>query len=484
MGKSEDIELQQPPRQTADAACDATSDCLDLKEAPFSKNTLDVSCVNAADLDIQERSLESQNRESAVALPPADGGVQAWSFLAFAFILEGITWGLIFSYGIFQDYYTHNPPFNTSSETAIAAVGTVSLALQYMGLIFMVTILERWPHIRKGVMWASLALCCGSLVVASFATKVAHLIITQGILFGLGGAALYAAVLILFSEWFVRRRSLAGSIMFGGSGLGGAIFPILLNILLQKMGWRWTLRIWALGTAIPGGIAVWCVKGRIPIVKNQPSQVKPVSLSFLRAPLFIAISATLFIQAIAYFPVSLYMPTYTTALGFSIVDGTLSLTVFNLASTTGQLIFGHICDRAPYIRVMVFSAAGSALSAYLLWGFGHSLSLVFLFVIIFGGLGGGFFAIGPAASTDVAGTEHSNSVIFGAFLLVKGFAVILGPILATRLHDPHALIIPGSARNFGGYGFTTVTLFVGGMMVAATAGSIVSMGVRRWVPKT
>ncbi|KDQ20063.1 hypothetical protein BOTBODRAFT_385802 [Botryobasidium botryosum FD-172 SS1] len=476
MENSRDIELQ-PPLPT-DASGDATSGDIGLTHIILSSVDLHPSCTKPA--EIHESAAERQNRGNAVALPPVDGGVQAWTFLGLAFVLESLTWGLIFSYGIFQDYYTHHPPFNKSSETAIAAVGTVSLALQYMGLVFIITILERWPYIRKGVMWAALALCCGSLIIASFATKVAHLIITQGILFGLGGAALYAAVLTLFSEWFVRRRSLAGSIMFGGSGLGGAIFPILLNALLERMSWRWTLRIWAFGIAVPGCIAVWFAKGRMPIVRNQPSQAKPISLSFFRAPLFITISTTLFIQAIGYFPVSLYMPSYATALGLPIIDGTLSLTVFNLASTTGQLIFGHLCDRTPYIRVMVISAVGSALSAYLIWGFAHSLSLVFLFVVIFGGLGGGFYAIGPAASTDIAGTEHSNSVIYGALCIIKGVAVVLGPIIATRLHNPHAPIIPGNTKDFGGYGFTTVTLFVGGMMIAASLGSILSMGVKRW----
>jgi len=111
-----------------------------------------------------------------------------------------------------------------------------------------------------------------------------------------------------------------------------------------------------------------------------------VNLSFFKTPLFIAIATTIFIQAIAYFPVSLYMPTYTTALGLPIINGTLVLAVFNLASVIGQVIFGHLCDRTPYVHVMIVSGVGSALSAYLLWGFAHSLGLIFLFVVIFGGL--------------------------------------------------------------------------------------------------
>lgn len=115
-------------------------------------------------------------------------------------------------------------------------------------------------------------------------------------------------------------------------------------------------------------------------------------------------SLTNFIQALAYFPVSLYMTVYTTSLGLSSLNGALVLSVFNFSSIIGgslsslklvlyhlpkklgQIIFGHACDIAPYQYVIIFSGAGAALSAYLLWGFAHSLSLIFAFAIIFGSL--------------------------------------------------------------------------------------------------
>ncbi|KDQ20060.1 hypothetical protein BOTBODRAFT_51414 [Botryobasidium botryosum FD-172 SS1] len=335
--------------------------------------------------EIPESTLESQNRESAVALPPVDGGMQAWTFVAAAFVLEALVWGFGSSYGIFQDYYTHNPPFNTSSETAIAAVGTVGLAIPYIEVIGILVIYERWPHITKPTMWVALAVSCGSLALSSFATKVWHLIILQGVVFGMAGGALYAPVLVWLSEWFVRRRGLAGSIIFGGLGAGGAVFPLLINGLLSATGsWQWTLRILALVIAVSGSVALWFVKPRVPIVRRQQGQVKPVNMSFMKTPLYLSVEVTIFIQAIAYFPVSLYMPTYTSAVGLPIINGTVVLAVFNIASVVGQVIFGHLCDRMPYTRVMIISGVGSALSAYLLWGFAHSLWLIFLFVVVFG----------------------------------------------------------------------------------------------------
>lgn len=100
------------------------------------------------------------------------------------------------------------------------------------------------------------------------------------------------------------------------------------------------------------------------------------------------------------------MSVYTASLGLPPLNGTLVLAVFNLASVVGkfttalpprvcqqahpspagQIGFGHVCDIAPYAYVMIVSGAGAALSAYLLWGFAHSLGLIFAFVVVFGSL--------------------------------------------------------------------------------------------------
>ena len=61
--------------------------------------------------------------------------------------------------------------------------------------------------------------------------QVWHLILLQGIAFGIGGGFLYYPILMLLSQWFVRRRGLAAGIIFAGSGLGGEL--TVLRMLLR-----------------------------------------------------------------------------------------------------------------------------------------------------------------------------------------------------------------------------------------------------------
>ncbi|KAG8679833.1 hypothetical protein FRC11_003247 [Ceratobasidium sp. 423] len=164
------------------------------------------------------------------------------------------------------------------------------------------------------------------------------------------------------------------------------------------------------------------------------------------------------------------MTVYTTSLGLSALDGTLVLSVFNFSSIIGQIIFGHACDVAPYQYVIIISGAGAALSAYLLWGFAHSLGLIFAFAVIFGSLSGGFASVWPAASVDIAGSEQSVFLYaYGLLTMGKGLAAIIGPLMAAALYHPEQAAV---RNTYSGYGFKDVTVFVGSMMAATAVGGV------------
>ncbi|CEL63439.1 putative transporter MCH2 OS=Saccharomyces cerevisiae (strain ATCC 204508 / S288c) GN=MCH2 PE=1 SV=2 [Rhizoctonia solani AG-1 IB] len=417
---------------------------------------------------------------SSSELPPVDVGFGAWSFVASAFLLDTIIWGFGFTYGVFQEYFIREKSFGDASEAALGAVGTVALGLQYCSALFVILLAQQWRRRIPIMMWICLGVCVISLLSASFTNQIWQLILVQGVFFGVGGGGLFAPVIVYLPEWFSVRKGLAGAIIFGGAGAGGTIYPLATNYLLESLGFRWTFRIWAAFTLVIGTISLWFIKPRLPA--NRPSGTRRISFfsmikrqrwSFLYSPLFICIFITSFVQALAYFPVSLYMSVYTTSLGLPPANGTIVVAVFNLAALIGQVLFGHFCDIAPYPYVIMISGAGASLSAYLLWGFAHNLGVIFAFVIVFGLMSGGFTSIWPAASADIVGPEHQATVpnVFGILGIGKGVAAIIGPVVAAALHHPHESAI---RTAYSGYGFRDVTLFVGSMMFATAAGGVSS----------
>jgi len=411
-------------------------------------------------------------------LAPVDGGRQAWTFCFCAFMVETIVWGFGFSYGIFQDYYTSHPPFNNGSSVAIAAVGTTALAIQYGEGLLLSLFFGRYPDKLKQTMWVGLALSTLSLFLSSFVSQIWALILLQGVGFGIGGGMLYMPVIVLLNEWFVQRRGLAGGIIFAGSGVGGFIFPLMVNALLDRVGFRWTLRIWSIGMAFIAGMALFGVNHRTPVPKFHPGQARPrwipPRVHFLKRAVFWSFSTTTVLQALSYFPVSLYIAMFTTSIS-SPLSATIVLSLFNSSGVLGQILVGHLSDRFPYPWIMFVSALGSSIAAFLLWGFADTLATVFTFAIIFGGLSGGFSSVWPAAAADSAGRyPEQTTMTFTCFALIKGIAAIVGPILSGVLLEAGKKHRFPSSDKYGKFGFGGVELFVGS---CALATSVASLGV-------
>lgn len=105
--------------------------------------------------------------------------------------------------------------------------------------------MTRFPQYTRPLCAGGLAVILIGLVGASFANQVWHLILTQGIIYGLGGSLHYFPAIVYIDEWFVTRKGLAYGVMWAGSGTGGILVPIVMEAVLTRWGFRTALRSWA-----------------------------------------------------------------------------------------------------------------------------------------------------------------------------------------------------------------------------------------------
>ncbi|KAJ9668398.1 hypothetical protein H2201_001446 [Coniosporium apollinis] len=63
---------------------------------------------------------------------------------------------------------------------------------------------------------------------ASFADTVWQIVLSQGVLFGIGGVMLNFVHVSIFSEWFENKKSKAMAIIWLGWGVGSLAFPVVL----------------------------------------------------------------------------------------------------------------------------------------------------------------------------------------------------------------------------------------------------------------
>lgn len=103
--------------------------------------------------------------------------------------------GFPFSFGVFQNYYNSHEPF--AGQPSIVVIGTSSMGVMYLTspiIMGLGQIFGRWTRWMPllGLVIMSLA-----LALSSFATTTTHLILSQGILYGLGGGITYCPCIVV-----------------------------------------------------------------------------------------------------------------------------------------------------------------------------------------------------------------------------------------------------------------------------------------------
>lgn len=423
----------------------------------------------------RQDSLASINNQEILAsdLAPMDGGRQAWIFLLASFTFEFVIWGQAYAAGSYLDYHTNNSksPLYHESTASISLINTLVIGGQHFIPLLARGIFSAYPNSIRTVSTICIVISALSLIIASFMTKIAYFLLFQGIIYGISSGVTFTPVIIWLSQWFDKRRGLATGIIYSGSGLGGVLFPIVITRLLDSVGFAWTLRIMALLSFILGTGASLALKPRLPLISPAFSsfsikRLLPGNLSPLFTRFGGLCEAILFLQAAAWYTISLYISSYTTSLGFSASTATGVLSAFNASATVGYLIIGRLIDVTSYITIIIFSTSICSLAAFFLLGFSHSLPLIVVFVLVFGLIGGGFSTMLTPFSRDLAiFSNQESATLYVALIFVRGIAAISGPLIGAALYNPKL----NEFRLYGTNGFRGIVLWVGSAMLSSAA---------------
>lgn len=420
------------------------------------------------ELELRRRSSEQDHFQVGHALPPTDRGAGAWLVLLGAFVIEGLVWGFVYSYGIFLEHYSRLEQFQRSS-TRIPLVGTISSGLLFLCSPALLPLLRRFPnHCRQCVGIGGL-LTCVALVAASFARNVEHLIVTQGVLFALGGSMVYYPTFLFIDEWFTQRKALAYGICWGASGLSGLIFPYVVSWLLETYGFRTTLRVWSVIDLVLVAAALFVLKPRLPAAMNVRSY-RP-RLSFALKPLFLAFCLANIVQGLGSYLPGIYLPSYARSIGLSEVVATSSVSALNIGTFLGSIGGGLLTDRWSPKGIVVFATLGSMNGVAMLWGFSASSVLVLVFAFVHGFFTGCLIASWPGIIKEVVERDVSltaePALIFALFVAGRGIgSVASGPLSQSLLRLP--LLTKSLSYGYGTrYGsmilFSACTMGAGGL---------------------
>ena len=219
--------------------------------------------------------------------PPPDGGGRAWTQVLMTHLVVCCTWGIINSFGAFQTYYARTLGHSLAD---ISWIGSVQIFLVFFIGAFSGRVTDA-GYFRVTVAAGSVFLLVG-IFAMSWATKYWQLFLAQGICMGIGNGLMFCPSLALVASYFSGKRSLAIGLAACGGSTGGLIFPAIIQQLLPRIGFAWTVRV--LGFLLLALVVVVHIGSR----PRPPSRIKGpyVEWEAFKDPTFLLFTIGMFIS--------------------------------------------------------------------------------------------------------------------------------------------------------------------------------------------
>ncbi|KAH0380375.1 MFS general substrate transporter, partial [Aureobasidium melanogenum] len=435
----------------------------DQEKQPHTNGVIDVSP------GIHESSASS-TAGAEPAYPPQDGGKGAWMFLFGACIIEITAWGFPYCYGVFEAYFNSHPPFQ--GQNLVSTGGVLSNGILQLSLPPVMYYVNNFPKHRVPLMWLGCLVCTFSAIGAGFAKTPLQLIMTIGLLYGIGAGMLFGPSIHLMAEWFKTKKSLAYGFICAAGAAAGAGLPPVYTVCLNRYGYKVTLIGWGLITFVVTSIGLLCVRPRLPHSAKPPAPSMR-DFDFTKKPLFLIMLLATMVQAIAHYGPSLYLPSFGADLGLSASEAAILASLLNLAQAIGQPLQGWLADwRKSYYIPMLISTIGASVEALLIWGFARSLWSLSIFALAFGSTAGGFAVLRPRFAAEVVGDQdeqdNQSLLVFAILTASRGSAIIgSGFIMKTFVHEGE------SNKGWGGgSAWSSLVIYTGVIMFAASFGAV------------
>ena len=370
--------------------------------------------------------------------PPPDGGY-GWVCVACNFFINGHTWGVNSSYAVFLSYYLSNDYFPSTSPLAYAFIGGLSVSQAMLIAPFATRIIHRYGTrvcLLLGVFFETL-----SLISASFCTQKYQIILAQGLCFGYGIGFLFVGSVGIIPQWFTTKRSLANAVAAAGSGLGGLIYSLATQSMIDNLGLPWAFRILGIVTFTVNLTAATFLRDRNTQVGSRH---KAFDTHLLRRPEFLLLQGWSIFSMLGYVVVLFSLPAYAHAIGLTPQQGSVVGALLNLGQMLGRPLIGLASDKYGRLNVATFFTALEALFVLAFWIPDEVLSLptgrmglLSFFAIVGGALAGTFWCTVAVVGAEVVGLKSLPAGLSLTWLMIVPPTTFAEPIaLEIRRQGP------------------------------------------------
>ncbi|GBP56160.1 Monocarboxylate transporter 14 [Eumeta japonica] len=208
--------------------------------------------VKFADLAGLDSICSSDNEGEADNKPDIPDGGWGWVVVLSSFIISMIADGISFSFGLL--YIEFLDEFGASKSTT-AWIGSLFIAVPLLSGPVMSALVDRYGC-RSMTILGGLISTLG-FVLAAVSTTLEMMMLTFGVIAGLGLGLVYVTAVVSIAYWFDKKRNLAVGLGACGTGVGTFIYAPMTQFFIEEYGWRGAILL------LSGTLLNLCVCGTV-----------------------------------------------------------------------------------------------------------------------------------------------------------------------------------------------------------------------------
>ena len=238
-----------------------------------------------------------------------------------------------------------------------------------------------------------------ALVGASFAHETWQLFLSQGLCFGFGIGFLFVGSVGVVPQWFTKRRSLANGVATAGSGIGGLMYSLATQAMIDSVGIAWAFRILGILAFTVNFICAILIKDRNKTIGSR--NIAFDHTLFARKEFLLTLGWG-FLSMLGYVVLLFSLPDFAVSVGLSPSQGALVGALLNLGQGLGRPMVGIFSDSVGRINIAGFTTLLAGLFCFIIWIPAKNYGVLILFSLLVGSVAGTFWtAVGPVGAEVV-----------------------------------------------------------------------------------
>ncbi|KAL8280124.1 hypothetical protein RQP46_007454 [Phenoliferia psychrophenolica] len=256
----------------------------------------------------------------------------------------------------------------------------------------------------------------------SEATTYTHIFLAQGVACGGASGIIFLPAVSSVSHYFHANRATALGVLATGSSVGGVVYPILLNKLLNngRTGFGWAVR--AAGFLTLGMLLIGCIaiNTRLPPRKRG----RWIDFSHFRDPLFSFFVAGEFLIMWGLYTPFFYLQLYAEANGIDENLAFYSLSILNAASLFGRLIPNRLADIYGPMTILIPNCLLSGILIFAWLSMSKTAAGLIVFAVLFGFSSGAYVSMMPAVTASLTTNMNELGIRIAMVFLIVSIAAL------------------------------------------------------------